>query len=81
MKSIVLLSENDWNGVNKALQRMEQVELEVTLGNKKVRVSTVPVNSKVYNVATLVRVETWTPGVYSSQYFESVAEARRYSKQ
>lgn len=81
MKHIVLLSEKDWSKIEKALQRLEQIELEVTLGTQKVVVSTVPVNSRVYNVATLVRVEMWQPGVYSSQYFESVAEARRYSKQ
>lgn len=81
MKHIVLLSDKDWSKIEKALQRLEQIELEVTLGTQKVVVSTVPVNSRVYNVATLVRVEMWQPGVYSSQYFESVTEARRYSKQ
>lgn len=77
MKPISLLSENDWRRVARWLQQLQEDCLEVELDKNKVKVSTVPVKSKVFSVIMLVRVEQWYKGAYESQYFESVEAARR----
>lgn len=75
-KGTELLSENDWKRIAYSLRHLERTELEVSLGDLKVRVTTVDA-APVFNVAMLVRVEQWKPRVYTSQYFESIEAARR----
>lgn len=70
-----LLSDNDYRSLSKALSRMEEIALVRTLGQQKVRASTVTAGNG-WPVAMLLRVERWGQW-YETQYFESVEEAIR----
>lgn len=71
----LLLTDNDWSRLSRALREMREDKLSVTLGKVTVEAWTTNVKSG-WPVAMLVglRVDSWN--MVQRQYFESVEAAR-----
>lgn len=75
---MTILTENDWKAVQKALQRMEHIELERILAPKSIRVLvTTKKTNKPWNVAMIVTVKVWYRCGVWFQNFESVEAAKK----
>ena len=72
---MVILNDNDWSHLSRALREMREEKLSVTLGDTTVEAWTTNVK-RGWPVAMLVglRVEAWY--MVQRQYFESVEAAR-----
>lgn len=74
-----LLTDNDFNALQMALQRMEPLTLTRTLGDTEISASVIPVG-RAWPVAMVVRVRCKRGRVEWVQTFESVERARRAMK-
>lgn len=66
-----LLSKNDLRALRNALGGGQELVLERSMGDYKVRASTGPA-SPARGVDMLVRLEEWNRGTYSTQYLTGV---------
>ena len=71
-----LLTDNDFNALQTALQRMEELTLTRTLGDWEITASVVPVRHP-WPVAMAVQVRNRFGRIEWVQTFESVEQARR----
>lgn len=71
-----ILSENDWNTLQAALQRMEPLTLTRALGDTEIAASALPAG-RAWPVAMVVQVRCRKGRVEWVQTFESVERARR----
>ena len=71
-----LLNYNDFNALQTALQRMEEITLTRTLGDWEITASVVPVRHP-WPVAMAVQVRNRLGRIEWVQTFESVEQARR----
>ena len=71
-----LLNYNDFNALQTALQRMEEITLTRTLGDWEITASVVPVRHP-WPVAMAVQVRNKMGRIEWVQTFESVEQARR----
>lgn len=69
-----LVTEKEWNRLRDAVRRGKAVSIDLEYINTRIRLSTSKA-PPVWRADMLVRVETWRPRVYTSQYFPSVEEA------
>lgn len=69
-----LVTEKEWNRLRDAVRRGKAVSVDLEYINTRIRLSTSKA-PPVWRADMLVRVETWRPRVYTSQYFSSVEEA------
>ena len=74
------LTTNDYRHLSAALARMEEITLTRSYQGVTVTARTIPAG-KPWNVAMLVQVHVWRPGVEWRQNFESVEGARRAIEQ
>ena len=75
-----MLTANDYRHLSDALARMEEITLTRSYQGVTVTARTIPAG-KPWNVAMLVQVHVWRPGVEWRQNFESVEGARRAIEQ
>lgn len=71
-----LLTDNDFNALQTALQRMDELTLTRTLGDTEISASVIPVGRE-WTVAMAVQVRCKQGRVEWVQTFESVEQARR----
>lgn len=71
-----ILSANDWNTLQAALQKMEPFTLTRTLGDTEISVNILPAG-RAWSVAMVVQVRCRKGRVEWVQTFESVERARR----
>lgn len=71
-----LLTDNDFNALQTALQRMDELTLTRTLGDTEIKASVIPVG-RAWTVAMAVQVRYKNGRVEWVQTFESVEQARR----
>lgn len=69
-----LVTEKEWNRLRDAVRRGKAVSIDLEYTDTRVRLSTSKA-PPVWRADMLVRVETWRPRVYTSQYFSNVEEA------
>lgn len=69
-----LVTEKEWNRLRDAVRRGKAVSIDLEYTDTRIRLSTSKA-PPVWRADMLVRVETWRPRVYTSQYFPSVEEA------
>lgn len=74
------LTTNDYRHLVDAMKRMEEIALTRSYQGVTVTARTIPAG-KPWNVAMLVQVHVWRPGVEWRQNFESVEGARRAIEQ
>ncbi len=74
MEKRSLVTEKEWNRLRDAVRRGKAVSIDLEYTDTRVRLSTSKA-PPVWCADMLVRVETWRPRVYTSQYFPSVEEA------
>ena len=77
LKTISLISENDYKAIQNALQSLSEYTLVRILGDYKisVEVTTAP---KVWGIPMLIQVKQWHRNVYSIKNCASVEEMRWY---
>ena len=75
-----ILTTNDYRHLAAALARMEEITLTRSYQGVTVTARTIPAG-KPWNVAMLVQVHVWRPGVEWRQNFESVEGAKRAIEQ
>lgn len=73
LTALNLFSNNDLSAVHMALQERREITLVRTLGPVTQRLTTAPAG-RPWDVDMVMRFETDDGRVYTSQYFESVAE-------
>lgn len=72
-----LLTDNDFNALQTALQRMDELTLTRTLGDTEIKASVIPVG-RAWTVAMAVQITKYKRShVEWVQTFESVEQARR----
>lgn len=72
---MVILTDNDWSRLSRALREMREDKLSVTLGDTTVEVWTTNVK-RGWPVAMLVGFRVEAGHMVQRQYFESVEAAR-----
>ena len=70
------MTDNDFNALQTALQRMEPLTLTRTLGDTEISASVIPVG-RAWTVAMAVQMRCSKERVEWVQTFESVEQARR----
>ena len=73
---MVILTDNDWSRLSRALREMREDKLSFALGNVTVEAWTTNVK-RGWPVAMLVGVRVEAGHMVQRQYFESVEAARR----
>lgn len=71
------MTEKDLSQVETALKSCTEIKIEREMQGVYVAVSTTPA-TPVWECSMLVRVQTQDRNVYSTQFFKSVKEMRRY---
>lgn len=71
-----LLSENDWKRVSQAIQRMEEITIQSTLGAEEIAVYTL-LTPRAWPVAIIIQVKYKSPHIDWVQNYESAEEAKR----
>lgn len=72
----MLLTDNDWSRLSRALREMREDSVEVTMGRTSIEVRTARAG-RGWTVAMIVGVRVDSGSMVQRQYFESVEAARR----
>ena len=75
VRAVVILTDNDWSRLSRALREMREDKLSVTLGDTTVEAWTTNVK-RGWPVAMLVGLLVEAGHMVQRQYFESVEAAR-----
>ena len=73
----MVMTEKDFSQVENAMKSCEEIKIEREMQGVYVAVSTVSA-TPVWECSMLVRVQIQDRNVYSTQFFKSVEEMRRY---